>query len=296
MPVGTQYDSTNLKEDVLQIIAQTTPEDTPFYDMIGDGTAAQPKHEWRVRNLTTRQDNAVVEGADYTFAAPVLPTAVSNLTQIFRKDVRISGTHQASSSHAINDLAADQTEQRMVEFKTDIEHGLLRGSSASGNASAVARRMTGLLNALSTNATAAASGTSLTEDMLNGLLEDVWTSGGKPRDGLLNGRLKRLISGFTGGSTKNFEQEDRKVIKTISVYESDFSVVSLHLSRDMLSGTNANAIAVIDRDLFSKAWLRTPFTKRAPEVADSVDIVILGELTLEYANEAAGGLYTALAA
>ncbi len=296
MPVGTHYDSSTLKEDVLQIIAQITPEDTPFYDMIGDGSANSPKHEWLTRDLTTRSDNAQIEGDTYTFAAPQLPSRVTNFCQIIRKDVRITGTHQATAQHAINDLAADQTELRMTEWKTDTEHALLRGSSASGNASDTARRMTGLLNAVSTNATAAASGTSLTEDMLNGLLEDVWNSGGKPRDGLLNGRLKRLISGFTGGSTKNFEQTERQVINTISVYESDFSVISLHLSRDMLSGTNANAIAVVDRDQFAKAWLRSPFTERSPKVADSIDIVVLGELTLEYSNEAAAGLYTGLAA
>ncbi len=296
MPVGTHYDSTTLKEDVLQIIAQITPEETPFYDMIGDSTANSPKHEWLVRDLTTRSDNAVVEGATFTFAAPALPSRVSNFTQIVRKDVRITGTHQATTQHAIADLAADQTELRMTEWKTDVEHALLRGSSASGNASNVARRMTGLLNAISTNATTAASGTSLTEDMLNGLLEDIWNSGGKARDGLVNGRLKRLISAFTGGSTKNFEADTKRVINTIEVYESDFGVISVQLSRDMLSGTNNNAIALIDRDRFAKAWLRRPFVERAPKVADSIDIVILGELTLEYENEAAAGVYKGLAA
>jgi hypothetical protein len=293
MPVGTHYGDTSVKEDVLDIIAQITPEDTPFYDMIGDGGAASPKHEWQTRDLSTRNGNAQIEGDTYTFAAPVLPTRVNNFTQIVRKDVRLSGTSQATSRHAIGDLAADQTEQRMVEWKTDVEHALLRGSSASGNASNTARQMDGLLNVISTNATAFASGTTLGETELNDLLNNVWNSGGKPRDALVNGFLKRRISAFTGGSTKNFEQTEKKIINTVSVYESDFSVVAMHLSRDMLSGTNANALAVVDKDMFAKAWLRRPFTERAPKVADSIDIVILGELTLEYGNEAAAGLITA---
>jgi len=290
MPVGTHYGDTSIKEDVLQVIHQITPEDTPFYNMIGESTANSPKHEWQVRSLTTRSDNAQTEGRSFTFAAPVLPTRVSNFTQIIEKTARVSGTSQATSRHAISDLVADQIEQRMVEWKTDTEHALLRGSSASGNASNVARRMTGLLNAVSTNLTAFASGITLGETQLNDLLESVWNSGGKPRDALVNGFLKRRISNFSGNAQKRFDQADREVVNTIAIYESDFSTVAVQLSRDIPSGTNANSLVVLDRDMFAKSWLRAPTTERAAKTADSIDTVIQGELTLEYGNEAAAGL------
>jgi hypothetical protein len=293
MPVGTHYGDTSVKEDVMQVIFQITPEDTPFYNMIGDSTANSPKHEWQIRSLTTRSDNAVVEGASYTFAGPVLPTRVSNFTQIIQKTARVSGTSQATSRHAISNLVADQIEQRMVEWKTDTEHALLRGSNASGNASDTARRMDGLLNAVSTNATAFASGITLGEDELNDLLETVWNAGGKPRDALVHGFLKRRISSFSGNAAKRFDQNDREIVNTIAIYESDFSTVAVQLSRDMLSGTNANACVVLDRDMFAKSWLRTPSTRRVAETADSIDTVIQGEVTLEYGNEAAAGLITA---
>lgn len=291
MPVGTHYGDTSIKEDVAQVIFQITPEDTPFYNMIGDSTANSPKHEWQIRSLTTRADNAQIEGNTYTFTAPVLPTRVSNLTQIFGKFPRVSNTSQATSRHAIGDLMADQIAQKMVEWKTDVEHALLRGSTASGNASDTARRMNGLIAALSTNATSFASGVSLSETHLNDLLQNIWSSGGKPRDVLVNGYLKRRISGFTGGSTKNFEQTEKTIINTVSVYESDFSVVAVHLSRDVpgSAGAVTNALLAVDRDMFAKAWLRSPVTKRVAEVADSVDAVVIGELTLEFGNEAAGG-------
>lgn len=293
MPVGTHYGDTSVKEDVQQIIYQITPEDTPFYNMIGDTTANSPKHEWQIRSLTTRSDNAIVEGASYSFAAPVLPTRVNNFTQIIQKTARVSGTSQATSRHAISNLVADQIEQRMVEWKTDTEHALLRGSNASGNASDTARRMDGLLNVVSTNATAFASGITLGETELNDLLETVWNAGGKPRDALVHGFLKRRISSFSGNAAKRFDQNDREVVNTIAIYESDFSTVSVQLSRDMLSGTNANACVVLDRDMFSKSWLRSPSTRRVAETADSIDTVIMGECTLEYGNEAAAGLITA---
>ena len=63
MPVGTHYGDTSVAEDVTQIIYQITPEDTPFYNMIADRSSGSPKHEWQTRDLTTRSDNATVEGA-----------------------------------------------------------------------------------------------------------------------------------------------------------------------------------------------------------------------------------------
>ncbi len=289
MPLGTHYPNASIKEDVLQTIFQITPEDTPYFNMISDTSANSPNHQWQIRSLTTRQDNAQVEGATFTFAAPNTPTRVTNLTQIIEKTARVSGSNQASAMHAISDLVADQTELRMVEWKTDTEHALLRGSQASGNASDTARRMTGLLNAITTNATSFASGVTLGETELNDLLETIWDAGGKPADVLVHGFLKRRISTFSGNAQKQFQQVEKRVTNTIAIYQSDFSEVAVQLSRDMPNGAAANTLVAIDRSMFGKAWLRTPTVERSPKVADSIDTVILGELTHEYGNEAAAG-------
>lgn len=292
MPVGTQYNDASVAEDVKGIIFQITPEDTPYYNMIGEGDANATAHQWETRALSTRNDNAQVEGATFSFQAPVLPGRVVNLTQIIEKTARVSGSSQASRRHSISNLVADQVEQRMVEWKTDVEHALLRGSAASGNASDTARRMDGLLNSVTTNATDFASALTLGETELNDLLQTVWDAGGKPADALVHGFLKRRISSFSGNAQKRFESSSREVINTIAIYESDFSTLSVQLSRDMPSGAGANALVVIDRSMFGKAWLRTPTTERVAKTADSIDTVILGELTHEYGNEAAAGLIT----
>jgi hypothetical protein len=168
---------------------------------------------------------------------------------------------------------------------------LLRGSDASGNASDTARRMNGLLNAVTTNVSSV-SGVTITETIFNDLLQDVWESGGKPRDVLCNGYLKRRISTFVGNGEKRFQQGEKRVTNIISVYDSDFSTVAVQTSRDMPNSAGEHTLAVLDRDLFAKAWLRPVVSKRVAEVADSIDIVILGEMTLEFGNEAAAGLRT----
>ena len=275
----------------LKLFYQITPEDTPFYNMIGDSEAMSTKHEWQIRSLSTRNDNAQVEGHTFVHAAPVLPTRVSNLTQIIARTARVARSSASSSRHAIGDLVADQTEQRMIEWKTDAEHAAIAGSQASGNASDSARRMNGLIASITTTATSFSSGTTFEEDHLNDMLNAIWNQGGKPRDVLVNGFLKRRISSFTGNAQKQFMQQERQVVNTIPVYESDFGTVSVQLSRDIPGTSPTNTIVALDRSLYTKSWLDTPFAERSPKVADSTDVVILGEFTLEYGNEAAAGKY-----
>jgi len=285
-----------VREDVTDIIFQITPEDCPFYNMIGDSTATQPHHQWTTRALTTRAENAVQEGAEFAitdFHNLILPARVTNYTQILRKLPRVAETFQASETVGIGDLMADQIAQRSVEWKTDVEHALLRGSGFTGSsAAATVRSMDGYYNAIVGTANAADydSQSSFNETMFNDLLEDLWISGGKCQDVLVNSKLKRKISSFTDSATKFFHSEDRRVINTIEVYESDFHLTSIHKSRDVRGTAPDIDLYAFDRSFFSKAWLRSPSVERLPKTGDAQTAVIIGELTLEYGNAEAAGL------
>jgi len=284
-----------IREDVLDIIYQITPEDTPFFNMIGDAQAMNPLHQWTTRDLTTRADNAVQEGEEFSgnFAADlVLPARVSNITQTLRKLPRVPRSRQSSTHVGIQDLMADQIQQRSVEFKTDIEHALLRGSLNSGaSADATARRMDGYFHAVTNNKFDYDSNETFTETHFNNLGEHLWNDGGRAQDALVNANMKRSISTFTDSSTKFFMADDRKVVNTISVYESDFHTTSIHLSRDIRTGVGTFDIFLFDRSFFAKAWLDTPIIERLPKTGDADTAVVIAELTLEFGNENAAGSY-----
>lgn len=287
-----------IREDVLDIIYQITPEDTPFFNMIGDSRATDILHQWPRRSLTTRADNAQEEGHEFNinasfFAAAVLPVRVSNLTQIFRKLPRVTESFQATQVIGISDLMADQIQQRSVEFKTDVEHALLRGSINSGSsATGTARRLRGFHNMNPSNGTDLTSNASFTETLFNLLLEDIWADGGRAQDVLVNGYMKRRISSFTDSATKFFMADDRKVINTIGVYESDFFTTQIHLCRDCRNAAGDYDLYAFDRSFFAKAWLRTPKVERLPRMGDDVRAVVIAELTLEYGDQAAAGFIT----
>lgn len=97
----------------------------------------------------------------------------------------------------------------------------MAGSRASGS-SGVARRMAGVINAIVTNATTRASGSSLGETTFNDIMEMIYNATDRVADEIfVGGTLKRDISGFTGRGGLQFtlDAEKRIVPRTVDVYE-----------------------------------------------------------------------------
>lgn len=290
---STQNHGGSLREDVLDIIFTITPDDTPFYNDIGDGKANDTRHYWTTRALTTRQVNAAREGESFSgnFRTLALPARVGNITQIFRKLPQVTRSMASSVNIGIPDLMADQISLNMVEFKTDHEHALLRGSVRTGTTHASdARYLGGLLNVVTTNSFDYGSIGTFTESMFVDLLQAVWNTGGNPKKVLVGASIKRKIGQFVASSTKFLKADMKEVTSVVNVYESDFGIANVRISRDMPSATGTYSAAAYDPDFFKKAWLDAPFVERLPKTGDSTEAAILSELTLEYGNEAAGGV------
>ena len=285
-------------EDVLDEIFQITPEETPFYNMIGESNAASVFHSWSTRSLTTRADNRQVEGKEYNIGAMAdssLPARQNNWCQIVDKLPRVTRTEQTLDATGISDLMADQISLRQIELKTDMEHALLRGSVNSGptndgDTSAV-RALGGFHNILTTGTTVQSPAT-LTETLFNDMFDRGWQRGASMRDVLVGGSLKRRISGYTASSTKYVFQEDKRITNAVDVYESDFFLTQIHKSHDVpntATGTLPRlAVYAFDRDMYKKAWLRKPMRRRLADTADDYRAVCVAEFTLEFGHPGAG--------
>lgn len=290
--IGTHYGDTSVVTDVSDLIYQITPEDTPLFHLTEDvpASAEAPYHEWQVRELSTRQDNAQMEGFTYTFTGSLrLPTRKANILQILAEDIRISNSNQAFSHYGIPSMRADQIETRLTELKTHIEVALIRGTIASG-ASGVARRMQGLLQMANSNQSMFTNNSSntLTEGRFNAFLEQGWNAGASFRDVLTGGRLKRTISNFTGGATRFIAAEAQRSINSIDMIETEFGPVNMHLCRDLPtfdSGTTFSySLLFLDKTHIRKAWKRPVQVTGAAKIADSDDYIATAELTLEYGH------------
>lgn len=287
MAVITVYDDGNRLEDVMRMVIQLSPTDTPFVSGIGKVKAINVDHQWPEDTLATRGDNANVEGSSFSYGTVTAPSRIRNFTQIFDKTFHVSSTERWVKGAGIDDMFQYQKQKALMEIANDLEHAFIRGSRASGNAS-VARRMAGAMNYITTTATAVASGTKLTESFFNGMAEDIDDQGGKPNEVYVGARLKRIISAYTAGATKNVNSSDKRLINAVDVYESDFGIVKIFKARDMLTGDVSNAIMMIENRKFKMAVGEPVHVLPPADVAQDTHGtkgVIRGEVTLEVLGE-----------
>jgi len=287
MAVLITYNDGNRLEDVMRMVVQVTPTDTPFMSGIAKTRASNTFHQWPEDTLSTRSDNAQPEGKTYAYGTRTAPTRLHNICQIFDKTYNVSRTERKVAGAGVDDMGLYQKQKALMEIATDIEHALLRGSIASGNtAGASARRLAGALNYVTSNETAVASGTKLTESFFNGLSELSWEDGGKVDEVYVGSRLKRVISSYTAGTTKNLQAADKRMIFATDVYESDYGLTKIFTARDMLTGDLTAGILVIDSKKFKMAILDPVHV--VTDVAQDMDGtkgVIVGEVTLEVLAE-----------
>lgn len=309
------YPDVARRESLLDALNMLDPTDTQMLSGFKQGTANNTLHEWIIDTLEAVDDNAQGEAADAPSDVANDPTRVNNITQIFARTAKISGTELGDNLRRVggNRLNVELT-KKMKTLKGDIEFALVRGSKASGvasNSAASARRLAGVKNWITTNVTNQ-SGASLTETILNDNFESVWQKGANVDAVYTPMKGKRRISAFTSGATKQVDLSDRRLVNAVDVYESDAAkMVKLFAHRYVTTGIGAgdtspaNAVNKSDyvttatpgfdviglqEDTWATAWYRKPFTKDLAETGDFTAKEIITELTLEAHQQAANFL------
>lgn len=284
MPIGLYtgqggVDQT-MVEDVTDFITNADFESTPFYSSIGEATATNTLHQWLVDNYASSADNAQAEGYTTTYTDINPPVRKTNVVQLFGKDVRVSNT-ESRVAHYGADPYTYQLSKKMKELARDIEKALIAGTRASGN-SGVARRLDGAIALISTNKTARASGTSLSETEFNDMVAGIFNNGSDVNvDKVFVGSyLKRVISGYTGqNTTKYTDASTGRVYNSVAFYESDFGVHTVHLSREVPT----NAVLGVDSAKWRVAYLTDGRPQHIPMglAGSAKNGIIETELTLE---------------
>ncbi|MFA5133108.1 MAG: DUF5309 family protein [Candidatus Paceibacterota bacterium] len=295
--------TTGLKEDVLDVISQISPEDTPILSRLNVKTCMGKYHEWLTDSLQsgTGTGYGVSEGASAAFGALAARSRYGNYTTIMRKVFSISGTMEAVAQYGIDSEYSYQLEKAMKELKIMQEQSVIWMTSAAGSESAsgaqgVARTFTGLLACIATSnvRTGSANVCTLTESEFNALFQTMFSNGAVPDICYANGFNKRRISSFATSNTRYQEPgSEGRVRNFVSVYEGDFCTVEVALDRY----APTNSVIATKSDKFSIAYLNNRKPKVVPlaKLGDSQDAMIITEYTFEYLNTYAGGLLSAWA-
>ena len=124
-----------------------------------------------------------------------------------------------------------------------------------------------------------------TEAQLKGVAASCWNSGGDPSMIMLGSFNKQKLSGFTGGSTKMTQADDKKLVAAIDIYESDFGSMTVVPNRF----SRSRDVFVIQPDMWAVAYLRDFQMIDLAKTGDAEKKAMLAEYTLVAKNEAANG-------
>jgi len=293
-PTGTfaTASAIGVREDLADMIYNIAPVDTMFSSKIGAVTAGQTKHEWQTDTLPAAGSNAQLEG-DTTAAASIVPTVrLSNTCQIQKKVFAISGTLEKVKKAGRQSEIDYQTALKTKALAKDIEYAFLQAVQSTSDP----RQMQGALNWVQTNLDKASDavlnadctitgGTArpLTEDLLKGQLQNAYTQGGDIDTIYVGPFNKQQISQFVNtGNTRRFVEE-KKLINSVDVYESDFGMIAIKPHRNFPT----SVLFGVDHKYWKKATLRPTFREMLAKVGDATTYHIVVEHCVEASNEAA---------
>ena len=292
--------------DLMDMIFNVAPSDTPFLTMCGKSSASQTLHEWQTDTLASPAENSVLEGADTTTFSESSTTELSNKTQILKKAINVSGTAQAVKQAGVSRQYAYQMALRTKELKKDVEYALLQNKLARADNGTNGRLMTGLPCWMQTNYAGGSSGAKATssvactagttrlptEAMLKSLLTDIYNAGGNPDRIMMAPDIRvKMSEVLTGGGTKMEKAETKKATAVIDVYVSDFGALKLVPNRVQAYETFSKTCAfVLDPQYWKVAYLRGFREERLAVTGDSLKGHVLVECTLEARNDASSGV------
>jgi hypothetical protein len=240
--------------------------------------------------------NAALEGADADSARFTARSRQTNYTQIFAATVEVSGSELAVRQIGVRDELDYQKNQRTRELLRDLENCVINGIAPAANpqgSSTVRRTMRGIVPFIETNVFEPGTGSfpndpTLTEEQLNLALREIWKSSSGQIDLIVvGGPEKRAINDFVQ-SNRRFAAETETFKSLVGVYESDFGVCRVVLSRWVPPGM----VLMLDSSRIDVMPLsgRSFHFKSLASTGDKDTGQVIGEYTLEFRNENAHGV------
>lgn len=303
MPTFTAHSAIGQREDLIDVIYNISPTETPIMSTLARTKATAVFHEWQSDSLAAATSaNAAVEGADATSATISPTTRLGNYTQIVQKTIQVSGTLEAVNKAGRRSEKAYQLAKAASELKRDMETIITANQGRDAGSSSSARKLGAILSWLKTNTSKGTSGTdpttigvstrsdgatrTFTEQLLKDEVAAAFDSGGNPTMLVVGSGLKQKVSSFAGIAAQRYMapgDQPTTIIGAADVYMSDFGTLSVTPDRFM----RTRDALLIDPEYAALAYLRPFATTELAKAGDSEKTQLLCEFTLEMRNEAA---------
>jgi len=281
------YMDTTRREDLLDRIADVSPDSNYLSTILGTVPVSQTLHEWTEYYQSRPTSNSKsVEGDENSFSDLSQPTKKNNIAQIIKEVFAVSETDIVVNKVSPKDAYARELGWAMRRWKNKLEFAILRGTKASGS-SGVAREMNGIRNIVVSDGkyTARSSSVSFSEQEFRDIMTDSWnvTDEFLVDLVLMTGTRKGHVAAFfTTSSPRTIPADDKRLVQALDVIESDYgTMVEVRAHKDIPSTGNGGEVLAIRKDLCKIGYLRRPRHVPNGVTGDSRKGHIVGEATVQ---------------
>lgn len=302
----THFDAKGIRESLSDVIANISPEETPFQSNVGSKSVSNTYFEWQKDSLAAADATARISGDDVSsFDSTSATTRVGNYTHILRRTVIVADNLEAVDKAGRDSEMAYQVAKRGKELKRDIEAVLTANNARVAGGTGTAPETAGLGAWIATNDNFGTSGASPTGDGSNGrtdgtqrafteaqlksVMSSVWTAGGNPTVLMVGAFNKQAVSAFAGIAAQRYmapSDGPSTIIGAADVYMSDFGTLSVVPNRFQ----RARDAWVLDTEMAAVCNLRPIQKVDLAKTGDASKAMLIWEGGLEVSNEAAHGL------
>jgi len=302
----THFDAKGIRESLSDVIANISPEETPFQSNVGSKSVSNTYFEWQKDSLAAADTTARISGDDVSsFDSTSATTRVGNYTQILRRTVIVADNLEAVDKAGRDSEMSYQVAKRGKELKRDIEAVLTANNARVAGGTGTAPETAGLGAWVATNDNFGTGGASPTGDGSNGrtdgtqrafteaqlksVMSSVWTAGGNPTVLMVGAFNKQAVSAFAGIAAQRYmapADGPTTIIGAADVYLSDFGQLSVVPNRFQ----RARDAWVLDPEMAAVCNLRPIEKVDLAKTGDASKAMMIWEGGLEVSNEAAHGL------
>ncbi|MCT1538431.1 MULTISPECIES: DUF5309 domain-containing protein [Lysinibacillus] len=260
-------------------------QDCPLSSLLlskGVEKALSTVYTWKEKTFATDGETDAVEGADTVTFQQSDKRELSNILQIFKRAVSVSGSAEAMQSTKFNEEIAD----RLLELKMKLESVLINGLKKDGSKTPFIRNMSGLIEmADNTNAKSNSDVEALIKDGMRTLWNNKLTGG--TYYAFVNADVKETIDGIYKDKY-SYQHKETNFGLLVETINTNYGVVNVVLSRDI----PANKIVLFNDSYVNMAALRPVTFTPLAKTGDSTKGHVVGEYTLKVGSPKAVAVLT----
>ena len=282
------YSAVGNREDLMDIITNISPDETPLMNKFGRSKVTGMVHSWLTDSLGTPGENAQLENQPFSSTPATPRVKLDNYIQIFMRDCMVSDSQEAVLKAGVKSEMAYQLAKTLKMIALDVEYAIVNNATKVQGTATVQGKFGGVpyFNAVPANGVTAS--TAVTEANLNDAIQKAWAVGGTPDICVVSGANKRIISGFTGNAQRERSADSTEIKQIVDVYKSDFGLVNMVLHR-MQPDTR---IDLLQSEYWKLAYLIPFKTYERPKDSLMNGKVVTGQLTMECRSPEANSYIT----